>query len=203
MAQQARLTILALTAILLAFWRPFPLLAQVPPPSSLLLRIGSQGSDVAKIQSTLKLLGYYNGEVSGIYDESTVIAVYLFQQAAQIPPTGIVNSATWSRLFPAVTAQPPNDLESSFPSPTQPRPNPSQNRPNPNTTNARPVLFRGMDGPAVRELQQRLRALGFGIGQIDGVFGEQTYNAVVAAQKRFNLEADGVVGPATWRALFR
>lgn len=206
MARQARFTIFTLTAILLVLSQPLPLAAQVPPPSSQFLRIGSEGSDVAKIQSTLKLLGYYNGEVSGIYDESTVIAVYLFQQAAQIPPTGIVNSATWSRLFPAVTAQPPSDLESSFPSPTRPRPNPSQNRPNPNnqnTSTTRPVLFRGMDGSAVRELQQRLRALGFAIGQVDGVFGEQTYNAVIEAQKRFNLEADGIVGPATWRALFR
>lgn len=204
MHRQARFISLGLTAIFLILSRPLPLIAQTPPPT---LRIGSEGSDVAKIQSTLKLLGYYDGTVNGVYNESTVIAVYLFQQAAQIPPTGVVNPATWNRLFPRAVAQPPSDLEASFPSPTQSRPNLSQSRPNPNnnstTTTTRPVLFRGMDGPAVRELQQRLQALGFAVGQVDGVFGEQTYNAVIEAQRRFNLEPDGVVGPATWRALFR
>lgn len=206
MYRQARFIILALTAVLVLLWRPLPIVAQVPPLNPPTLRIGSEGSDVAKVQSTLKLLGYYDGAVNGIYNESTVIAVYLFQQAAQIPPTGVVNPATWNRLFPRAVAQPPSDLESSFPSPTQSRPNPSQSRPNPNNqtaTTTRPVLFQGMDGPAVRELQQRLRALGFTVGQVDGVFGEQTYNAVIEAQRRFNLEPDGVVGPATWRALFR
>jgi N-acetylmuramoyl-L-alanine amidase len=203
MQKTARFVILTLAAVLTALSVPTTSIAQTPPPNPPTLRIGSEGTDVAKIQSTLKLLGYYTGNVDGIYGESTVIAVYLFQQAANITPTGIVNPTTWNRLFPTATAQPPNDLESSFPSPTQTRPNPA-NRPNttnPNST--RPTLRQGMEGPAVRELQQRLKALGFSIGQIDGVFGQQTYEAVIAAQKRFNLEPDGVVGPATWRALFR
>jgi peptidoglycan hydrolase-like protein with peptidoglycan-binding domain len=60
-----------------------------------------------------------------------------------------------------------------------------------------------MQGPAVVQLQERLKALGFLGGTIDGVFGTATQSAVIAAQQNFQIEPDGVVGPATWRALLR
>ncbi|NJN91054.1 MAG: hypothetical protein HC878_12215 [Leptolyngbyaceae cyanobacterium SL_5_14] len=66
-----------------------------------------------------------------------------------------------------------------------------------------PILRVGMRGPAVARLQERLRATGFFSGAIDGVFGTETQNAVRAAQRNFDLEPDGVVGPATWGALLR
>lgn len=66
-----------------------------------------------------------------------------------------------------------------------------------------PILRVGMRGPAVTRLQERLRATGFFNGAADGVFGTETQNAVRAAQRSFNLEPDGVVGPATWGALLR
>lgn len=60
-----------------------------------------------------------------------------------------------------------------------------------------------MRGSAVSRLQERLRTLGFYNGAIDGVFGAETQTAVQAAQQKFNLEPDGVVGPATWTALLQ
>lgn len=36
---------------------------------------------------------------------------------------------------------------------------------------------------------------------LDGIFGENTEYAVIAYQKKHSLSADGVVGPATWKAL--
>lgn len=36
---------------------------------------------------------------------------------------------------------------------------------------------------------------------LDGVYGDNTEYAVIAYQKKHNLTADGVVGPATWKAL--
>lgn len=66
-----------------------------------------------------------------------------------------------------------------------------------------PVLRRGMRGPAVMALQERLRAIGVFSGAVDGVFGPQTEEAVLAAQRRFDLSTDGVVGPSTWSALLR
>jgi peptidoglycan hydrolase-like protein with peptidoglycan-binding domain len=57
------------------------------------------------------------------------------------------------------------------------------------------------DGKAARQLQARLRDLGAAIG-VDGHLGKQSDAAIRAFQKKRGLAADGLVGPATWRALF-
>jgi peptidoglycan hydrolase-like protein with peptidoglycan-binding domain len=56
-------------------------------------------------------------------------------------------------------------------------------------------------GPQVRKLQQRLRALGYDVGPVDGVFGPSTDRCVKAFQRDHGLAADGVVGPGTNAAL--
>ncbi len=66
-----------------------------------------------------------------------------------------------------------------------------------------PILRLGMRGPAVVNLQERLKAIGVYRGAIDGIFGKGTQAAVRAAQQRFNLKVDGVVGAETWSALMR
>jgi peptidoglycan hydrolase-like protein with peptidoglycan-binding domain len=68
---------------------------------------------------------------------------------------------------------------------------------------ARPLLRQGARGAAVTYLQQRLVALHYDIGSVDGIFGSQTYHGVVAFQKVNNLTRDGIVGPRTWAALDR
>jgi putative chitinase len=65
----------------------------------------------------------------------------------------------------------------------------------------RPVLRRGSSGFEVERLQSRLATLGFSPGQIDGRFGPATEAALLGAQRALGLLADGVCGPATWRAL--
>jgi peptidoglycan hydrolase-like protein with peptidoglycan-binding domain len=45
--------------------------------------------------------------------------------------------------------------------------------------------------------------LGFFNGSVDGVFGAETENAVKAVQRNYGLDADGVVGSATWDALLQ
>ena len=64
-------------------------------------------------------------------------------------------------------------------------------------------LYRqGDDGEAVRDIQDRLAALGFGSGDDPvGGFGGGTYAAVAAFQSKRGLWVDGIVGPDTWRAL--
>lgn len=66
-----------------------------------------------------------------------------------------------------------------------------------------PILRRGMRGPAIVQLQERLRSLGFFSSSSDGIFGDITQTAVKAAQEKFNLEPDGIVGAATWNILLR
>jgi lipoprotein-anchoring transpeptidase ErfK/SrfK len=67
-----------------------------------------------------------------------------------------------------------------------------------------PMLRLGARGGAVVTLQHRLAALHyFDVGAADGVFGQNTYHAVVAFQKVQGVTRDGVVGPVTWARLAR
>ncbi len=65
-------------------------------------------------------------------------------------------------------------------------------------------LYRlGDEGPAVRDIQDRLAALGFEPnGDQRTCFGDGTRDAVTAFQKAKGLDADGIVGPDTWRSLY-
>jgi len=63
------------------------------------------------------------------------------------------------------------------------------------------LLQEGSSGPLVLQLQQRLKDKGLNPGNLDGVFGLGTKAAVRMFQKTNGLEADGVVGQQTWKAL--
>ncbi len=63
---------------------------------------------------------------------------------------------------------------------------------------ATPLLLKeGSKGAEVRNMQTRLRTLGYLAGAADGDFGAGTATAVRAFQRRNNLPVDGVAGPAT------
>ena len=63
-----------------------------------------------------------------------------------------------------------------------------------------PLLAEGSAGEAVRDLQQKLSALGYPLAA-DGIFGADTQAAVRAFQRDHDLGADGVVGPKTLAAI--
>lgn len=60
---------------------------------------------------------------------------------------------------------------------------------------------RGDDGQEVIAIQKRLVELNYTISNIDGDFGPETEKAVKKFQLDRGLEVDGVVGPATYKAL--
>jgi rare lipoprotein A (peptidoglycan hydrolase) len=62
-------------------------------------------------------------------------------------------------------------------------------------------LKQGKRGDDVVTLQRVLAMKGYDVGGTDGVFGRRTKVAVKRFQRRRHLKADGVVGPATTRAL--
>ena len=66
-----------------------------------------------------------------------------------------------------------------------------------------PILRLRMSGAEVIKLQKQLQNLGFLNGTIDGDFGISTESAVKAAQARYGLKPDGVVGASTWKAFLK
>lgn len=63
------------------------------------------------------------------------------------------------------------------------------------------AVYWGSRGETVRRVQQKLRQWGYYKGDIDGVFGQETYDAVVYFQKKNGLTADGVAGSKTLEAM--
>lgn len=70
-------------------------------------------------------------------------------------------------------------------------------------------LRRGSVGPNVVVIQTELNRISQNypaipkVSAVDGIFGAATENSVTAFQEIFNLNPDGVIGPATWYALVR
>lgn len=63
------------------------------------------------------------------------------------------------------------------------------------------IVSWGTRGSLVQETQQKLADLGFYNGPVDGIFGTQTYEAIVAFQNENGLTPDGIAGAATLSAL--
>lgn len=63
------------------------------------------------------------------------------------------------------------------------------------------VLKMGSSNGDVWDVQYRLQVLGYYTKPLDGVYGSETARAVRAFQNDYGLTVDGIVGPATWRAL--
>lgn len=66
---------------------------------------------------------------------------------------------------------------------------------------AEAAVYWGSRGQQVRQVQQKLRQWGYYDGDVDGVFGQETYDSVVYFQRKNGLTADGVVGTKTLNAL--
>lgn len=192
------------------------LLAQVTYPT---LSAGSTGASVSRLQATLKLMGFYQGAVDGVYSQATQEAVGRFQTAAGIAADGVTGPSTWAKLLPspdAVTAiseqagspsetsDPPPVSEATDPLPaSEPATPPSALEPATPPANVPPVLSLHAEGSAVSQLQRELQTLGYYSGTIDGVFGQQTQAAVSRFQTDKQLTVDGIVGASTWEALTR
>ncbi len=64
-----------------------------------------------------------------------------------------------------------------------------------------PLLKIGSRGIYVQLLQSVLNRLGYGAGEVDGIFGSRTENAVKRFQRTVGITVDGIVGKNTWNAL--
>ncbi|HZJ57077.1 MAG TPA: peptidoglycan-binding protein, partial [Clostridia bacterium] len=154
------------------------------------LRQGSRGSQVKILQQKLNSLGFNAGDVDGSFGPKTRAAVLAFQKAYELARDGVVGPATRAKLNPGK----PKDSKPQDPKPADPKPETSPAKDIPQVTQ---TLKRGSKGTQVKYLQQRLNALGFNVGEVDGSFGPKTLAGVHAFQKANGLAVDGSVGPAT------
>ena len=59
----------------------------------------------------------------------------------------------------------------------------------------------GSRGSEVTQIQTKLKRWGYYSGNIDGIYGTQTLNAVKYFQRKNGLTVDGIAGPATLKAM--
>jgi len=71
-----------------------------PPPTSKcpVLRIGSRGEDVIRLQRLLRNAGFDPGTIDGIFGSRTQAAVIAFQKSKNLVADGIVGIQTWTAL---------------------------------------------------------------------------------------------------------
>ena len=126
------------------------------------LRLGDQGQGVQQLQIRLRELGYYPGDISGVFDTLTEQAVQLFELTYGSMQTGIATANLQQLLFaenaPVYSAQAyAAAIGGSF-----------------------TELQLGASGSNVLALQLRLRELGYPITHITGYYDQETAAAVSA-----------------------
>lgn len=152
---------------------PAPAPTPAPVPESVLLRVGSRGDAVKRLQAALNTHGA-RVAVDGIFGPGTLAAVRNFQATKGLTVDGIVGPATQAKL--------------------------AENPYKPQPAKQQVTVKRGSRGAAVHLLQERLRWKGYAIA-VDGIFGPDTEFIVKSFQRLHGLAADGIVGPRTWGAL--
>ena len=158
------------------------------------LKKDDKGSDVSELQGRLSVLGFYLGNISGVYLDATVKAVRDFQALNGLEASGAADIATQIKLFGDDVIMPtpdPNATPAPSPAPTAP----------PDTSFPGKLQY-GSKQKAVTTLQEQLGYLGYLDRKPTGGFYKQTQSAVKSFQKQNGLVSDGVVGEETWLALF-
>jgi len=149
--------------------------APLPPPivksptvtSYPLLKLGSKGSSVTKLQNTLKAQKYYIGTVTGKYDTKTKKAVISFQKKYRLKIDGMAGNQVQRKLY-------------SLPKPV-----------------SYVTLKHGMKSAKVSDVQRNLKKIGLYNGTVNGTFDTKTKQAVINFQKKYKLRVDGIAGVQT------
>jgi N-acetylmuramoyl-L-alanine amidase len=112
----------------------------------------------------------------GTFGPGTAAAVEAFQHKRGLRVDGVCGRQTWAAL-----------VEAGF-------------RLGDRFLYLRRPMLRGDD---VADLQQRLSALGFDTGRVDGIFGELSSSALAEFQRNVGVAVDGILGASTLRELRR
>jgi peptidoglycan hydrolase-like protein with peptidoglycan-binding domain len=154
-----------------------PTVVAKPEPKPV-LEPGDTGMKVRELQSRLKQLAWYAPDINGRYDTVTARSVKGFQQKRGFEKTGIVDKRTWRRII--TMSRMPTDDE-------------MHNRLTPGPT----ILGPGATGMEVRELQARLKQIGWLYGDVTDYYGDETTTAVAGFQTKREIPSTGEVDQRT------
>lgn len=166
------------------------------------LRLGSVGNDVRTLQIRLNRISANFPAIpkilllDGVFGEDTEAAVREFQRVFGLTEDGIVGKSTWytvQNIYNSVKRL--SELNSEGLTLDE-------------VSKQYSLLRSGDRGIDVANFQYYLAYLSRFYNTIpqiavDGVFGEQTLQAVLAAQQTFGLPTDGIVGRQTWNTVVR
>ncbi|WPB86348.1 peptidoglycan-binding domain-containing protein [Sediminicoccus rosea] len=159
-----------------------PGLAAAQAPAGLIYTQALSGGVTAMVQEKLQQAGVYAGRADGVWGPESQAALERFQQTRNLQVTGQLNQATAATL-----GIPPAELLSARNAPAA-------------ATTAPPAL-ETVSPAVIRNVQQRLRALGFYRGGVDGIWGAGTQASLERFQQGRGLQPTGQVNPITLQAL--
>ena len=145
--------------------------------------IVTKDENVASLQELLSKRGFYNGAVDGIMGPQTRLAIVSAQKNYGLVTDGIAGRQT-------IAALEANNAPKATPEPAA--------EPTKSASTVTPKFSQD-----TKDLQQLLANRGFYKGAIDGIKGDQTSEAIIAAQKAYGLANDGIAGTQTITALQR
>ena len=141
-------------------------------------RLGDEADEIATIQTALKQLKLYTGEITGHYGSKTEAAVKAFQKKYALEDDGIAGDETIKELYKAADISGSSSSSSSSSSDSS-------------------ALRHGSRSEGVRQMQEDLKKLGYYSGTVSGHYGTLTEAAVTNFQKDNGLSADGIAGSKT------
>ena len=152
-----------------------------PDPTSsatALLSPGDSGDKVRELQHRLLQLGWFEGQISGEFDDKTRLAVEGFQGKRGLPVLGFVDQATMDSLT-SMTRKPTEDEKNNVL-----KPGPA-------------LMAKGASGDNVKDLQARLKQIGWYGPDINGEYDDTTVESVKGFQGKRQLPVTGEVDQRT------
>lgn len=178
--------------------RNAPIKTNTPTYPGTPLRLGSGGEDVVEIQRELNRIAANYPSIPkisgsrGYFEQTTQNAVKQFQRIFNLNPDGIVGKETWykiKQIYNGIKGLSELYSEGITISEAERK--------------YERVLQKGNSGASVRILQYYLNFLSYfnlklPYVSIDGIFGDETRDAVLTFQSLYGLDVDGIVGRDTW-----
>ena len=162
------------------------------------LEYGSISNAVKDMQLALKSLGYDTNGTDGKFGKGTEKAVKNFQTKNKLTADGKAGKQTLMLLYKLCNI---NISSSPVSTSNEVVAAPSNNASKISSYTPVNRLDSRSTGNNVKLLQQALQQLGFFSGVINSKYDQNTKNAVLALQKQYKLDTDGVAGAMTQRTI--